>query len=81
VLVGGHGAGVDIEIGVQFLDGDFQLAALEEIADGSDGDTFAYGTDHAAGYKDVLSRHTLELNLKHIGMFSFSDAGKYGVGL
>ena len=56
VLVGRHGAGVDVQIGVELLDGDGDAAALEDAADGGDGDALADGADHAAGDKYVL-RH------------------------
>jgi hypothetical protein len=56
VLVGGHGAGVDVQVGVEFLDRDSDAAALQDGADRGDSDAFPYGTDDAPGYKDIL-RH------------------------
>jgi hypothetical protein len=54
MLVGGHGAGVDVKIGVQFHDGDADAAAFKDGADGGDGDAFAYRTHDAAGDKYVF---------------------------
>jgi len=54
VLVGGHGAGVDIEIGVQFHDGDTDTAAFEDVTDGGDGDAFTYRAYNAASDKNVF---------------------------
>ena len=57
MLVGGHGAGVDVEIGVEFLDDDGDVTGLEEPADGGRGDALADGANHAARYEDVLGCH------------------------
>ena len=54
VLVGGHGARVDVEVGIDLLDDDGGVAGLEQAAEGGGGDAFPYGTDHAAGDEDVL---------------------------
>ena len=54
VLVGGHGAGVDVEIRIEFLNCDPDAAAREESADGGGGDALSDGTNDAAGYKDIL---------------------------
>ncbi len=57
VLIGGHGAGVDVEIGIDLLDDDGDVAGLEDSADGSGGDALAYRTDNTAGYEYVLGAH------------------------
>ena len=41
VLERAHGAGVNIEVGVEFLQSDFEAAAFEKTTDGSGGDAFA----------------------------------------
>jgi hypothetical protein len=57
VLVGAHCAGIDIQIGVEFLDGDFQAARFEDPANSRCGDALANRTHDATGAKDVL-RHS-----------------------
>ena len=49
VLVGGHGAGVYIEVGVEFLDGYVDTVALEDAADGGNGDALANRADDSTG--------------------------------
>src|SRR5262249_44384941 len=56
VLVGRHGAGVHVEVGVQLLDRDGDLPALEDATEGRGSNAFADAADHAAGNEDVL-RH------------------------
>ena len=41
MLIRVHGAGINVQIGVALDGGDFKAAGLEELADGSGGDTFA----------------------------------------
>ena len=41
MLIGGHGAGVDVEIGVELLDHDLVAAVLEEGAEGGGGEAFS----------------------------------------
>ena len=54
VLVGRHGSRVNIEIGVEFLDGDLQAAVFEEGADGGGGKSLSEGGDNPSSYKDVF---------------------------
>jgi len=54
VLVRGHGARVNIEIGVKFLGHDAELATLQDGAHGSDGYALANGTNYTTSYKDIL---------------------------
>src|SRR5947209_8847416 len=56
VLVGAHGAGIDVDVRVELLEADAQAAVFEEHADGGAGETFAQRTDHAAGNENML-RH------------------------
>ena len=56
VLVGAHGAGVDIDVGIQLLGGDLQSPCLEKTAKRRRGNALAQTGNHAAGYKDVF-RH------------------------
>ena len=62
VLVGGHGAGVDVEVGVELLDGDAQTAAGEQFGEGGGGDALADRADHAAGDEDVAGHGRFALN-------------------
>ena len=52
VLQRAHGAGVHVDVGVQFLAGDLQAAAFEQTAQRSSRDAFAQTGDDAAGHKD-----------------------------
>ncbi len=52
-----HGAGVDIDVGVEFLHGDFISPGFEQAAQGSCGNAFSQAGDYAAGDKDVFYRH------------------------
>ena len=56
VLVGAHGAGVNVDVGVQLLGGDLQSPRLEKTAKRRRGDALAQTGNHAAGHKDVF-RH------------------------
>ena len=55
VLERAHGARVDVEVGVELLDGHLEPAALEEATEGGGGDALAERGDNAAGDEDVLS--------------------------
>src|SRR6266511_1775944 len=57
VLEGRHGAGIDVEVGVKFLQIDPEAAALKQAADAGSGQALAERRDNAAGYEDVLCRH------------------------
>jgi hypothetical protein len=56
VLVRRHGAGIDVEVGVELLDGDGDAAGFEDSAEAGGGDSLANRTNHATGNKDEL-RH------------------------
>ena len=49
-----HRAGIDVQIGIEFLKDDAQAAQLEQGAERGGGQTFAEGTDYAAGDEDVF---------------------------
>ena len=57
VLQGAHGAGVNIDVGVQFLRGDLQTAGFEQTAKACRRDALAQTGNHAAGDEYVLSCH------------------------
>ena len=63
VLVRGHGAGVDVEVGVELLDGNYEATALEDAANGGNADALANGTDDATSHKDVFG-HRLSLGAR-----------------
>src|SRR5262249_55246715 len=54
VLKRAHGAGIDVDVGIEFLQADAETAVFEEHADGGAGKALAEGADHAAGDKDVF---------------------------
>ena len=58
VLVGAHGARVDIDVGIEFLDGNLVSSVLQKSAQGCGGNAFAQGRNNAAGYEDVFSHGT-----------------------
>ena len=72
VLVGAHGAGIDVEVGIELLNGDADATALEQTPDGGHGHAFAHGGDDAAGYEDVLgnARCVRHLSTHFRGMLS-----------
>jgi len=57
VLIGTHRPRVDVEVWIELLDGDGDVAALENAADGGDADSFPDGGDDTTGDEDVL-RHS-----------------------
>ncbi len=54
MLVGRHGSRVNIEVWVEFLDGDLQAAVFEQGANGSRGKSLSEGGDHSSSYEDVF---------------------------
>ncbi len=54
VLIGAHGAGIDVDVGVKLLQADTQAALFEQHADGSAGQAFAQRADDAAGDEDMF---------------------------
>lgn len=54
MLEGVHGAWVNVQVGVEFLEGDSETATFQKCADGGSGQAFAYGTDDASGYKNIF---------------------------
>ena len=57
VLIGAHRAGVDVEVGVEFLHGHAVATAAEEEGEGGGGDAFAETADHATGDEEVFGAH------------------------
>ena len=57
VLVRAHGAGVDVDVGVQFLNGHRKAAFLEQAANRRGGHAFAYRTDYATGEENIFGCH------------------------
>ena len=54
VLIGAHGAGVHVDVGVQLLGGHHQAPGLQEPPQGRRRDALAQAGHHAAGDKDVF---------------------------
>src|SRR2546425_1666216 len=65
MLVGGHGAGVDVDVGVELLEGDAQVAGLQDGPDGRRSNPLANGGNDPAGYEDVLRHRTSILTQKN----------------
>ena len=61
VLIRTHGPGIDVQVGIAFLEGDSEAPAFQQAADGRRGDAFAKGGNHTAGYKDILRTHPRRL--------------------
>ena len=55
VLEGTHGAGIDVEVGVEFLAGDFEAAALQQTADRGGGDPLPERGNHTTRYENKFS--------------------------
>ena len=58
VLVRGHRAGIDVQIGIELLDDDGDAVGLEEPTESGGGDPLPYGTHHTASDENVL-RHVI----------------------
>src|SRR5690348_9057335 len=54
VLIGGHRARIDVQVGIALLEGNAEAATLKQAANGGCCDSFAQRRNHAARYKDVL---------------------------
>ena len=57
VLEGTHRAGINVQVGIALLEGDFEAATFQETTDGGGSDPFSQRGNHAAGYKNILRRH------------------------
>src|SRR6185312_5819308 len=54
VLIGVHGARIDVKVGVELLEDDFESAILEQGAERGGGQALAERTHHTASYKNVF---------------------------
>ena len=54
VLIGAHGARIDVEVWIELLDAHLQAPALEQGPQGGGGEAFAEGGDDAAGDENIL---------------------------
>ena len=57
VLVGTHGAGVNVQIGVQLLGGHFISPVFQQTAEAGGGNPFAQAGDHPTGDKHIFCFH------------------------
>ena len=57
VLERAHGAGIDVQVGIEFLKRDLQAAAFEQAAEARRRDPLAQGGNHTAGYKYVFGHY------------------------
>src|SRR5579883_3437143 len=81
VLVGRHGAGIDVDVGVDLLHGDGQAAMLEEHADRRRRESFAERGDDAAGHEYVLRRTALSSQERLLPILPFDAANERRVVL
>ena len=59
MLVGVQGAGVDVDVGVEFLNSDLIAACLQQAADAGGDDALPKRGNHAARNEDVLCVHKM----------------------
>ena len=57
MLVGTHGAGIDIQIRIAFLNGDLETTTFEETADRGSCNALTKRGNNTAGNKDIFWRH------------------------
>src|SRR5205807_735999 len=62
VLIRAHGARIDIDIGVEFLQTDAQPSSLEQHSNRSAGQTLAQRTDYPAGDEDMFGHRLRSLD-------------------
>src|SRR4029077_20478808 len=60
VLVGAHRPRVDVEVWVQLLQGDGEVAGLQDVPDGRRSDPLAERGDDTAGHENVLRHRDLQ---------------------
>src|SRR5712692_7921831 len=60
VLVGAHGPGIDVEVRIQLLQGDGEMAGLQDVPDGRRSDPLAERGDDTAGHENVLRHRDLQ---------------------
>jgi hypothetical protein len=54
VLERAHRAGVDVDVGIELEEGDFQTARFEDRGEGGGGDALAEGRNYAAGDENIF---------------------------
>src|SRR5262249_10543886 len=54
VLIGAHGAGIDVDVGVELLEAHAQAAVFQEHADRGTGEALAERADYSAGDENML---------------------------
>ena len=57
VLVGAHGAGIDIQVRIAFLNGDLETTTFEETTDRGSCNALTKRGNNTAGNKDIFWRH------------------------
>ena len=58
VLVGVQGAGIDVDVGIELLDGDLEASGLQKLADAGRDDAFPQRGNHTARDEDVFCVHS-----------------------
>ena len=77
MLVGVHGAGIDVDIRIKLLNAHAQSPALQQPPQGRRRDALAQRGDNAAGYKDKLGIHDTPA-FPHIRSVSITCGRDYG---
>ena len=54
VFVGVERSGIDIDVGIELLNGDVVASCLQEFTDGGGNDAFAERGNHASGNEDIF---------------------------
>ena len=78
VLEGGHCAGIDVDIGVEFLHGDTVAAALKEHGEASGGDALAKAGYHATRDEAVFCHVVLSVSKIQRGRGTGETSGPLG---
>src|SRR5258708_12355477 len=66
MLVGAHRAGVDVEIRVQLLKGDGEVAGLQDVPDRRRSDALSQRGDDTPGHENVLRHSDLHGGFKDV---------------
>ncbi len=66
VLVRAHRAGVDVEVWVELLKGDGQVAGLQDVPDGRRSDALSQRGDDTPGHENVLGHRDLQGGFRNV---------------
>src|SRR6266851_2584061 len=66
VLVRAHSAGVDVEVRVELLERDAQVAGLQDVPDGRRSDALSQRGDDTPGHENVLGHRDLQGGFRNV---------------